>query len=416
MLAGWRDAVSTNEMVQALKGQCVLSVLNLSPRKLGSIEEYLGCLSSTLTRCGGKSVLAVCTPPSDDVREVFDRAGAVIEILPFSAGDAAVAAALAPLLVKYSPDSVHIHFVPLASPIVKAAGQTEAKVFVSHHTSIEPGDGSSFIRSIVNKIRYAGAWKHVHRFVGPSEYIRQYLIRELHIPAEQVVAIHNGVNLDRHRPGKAEPIDIREKYGIPANEKIVIHIAYAHKYKGIDDFVRAATVVKVHNFPFRFLVVGDGERMAEYKALAEGLGIADNVTFTGLADGTMVNSLLAQCDLTTLACTWGEAFSLVVLESMARGKAMVATAVGGTPEAITSGETGLLVSPWDWRSLGESIAHLLEDDGLRTRLGEAARERTEKLFNIERWVRRTLALYATNNPDAWECLHSGTQDRDSVVG
>lgn len=398
--------MSTNEMLQDLKGHCVLSVLNLSPRKLGSIEEYLGCLSSAVTRCGGKSVLAVSTPPSDDVAEVFARAGAVVEVLPFSAGDAAVAVALGSILAKHGPGTVHVHFVPLASPVVKAAGQTGAKVFVSHHTSIEPGDRASFIRSIINKFRYAGAWKNVHCFVGPSEYIRQYLIRELHIPAEQVVTIHNGVNLDRHRPGKTEPIDIREKYGIPANEKIVIHIAYAHKYKGIDDFVRAATVVKERNFPFRFLVVGDGERMTEYKTLAEELGIAGNVTFTGLADGTMVNSLLAQCDLTTLACTWGEAFSLVVLESMARGKAMVATAVGGTPEAITQGETGLLVSPWDWHKLGESIAELLQDDRLRETMGQNARKRAEELFNINRWVRRTLSLYMTGDAASWENTRS----------
>lgn len=399
-------------MTTALRDKCILTVLDLSPRKLGSIEEYLAVLSAQVRCFGGKSVVAVSSEPSPDVAEVFHTSGVICEVLPFDQGTTRVAERLNDLLNKYAPDVVHLHFVPLASPLLACAGSSGAIVFVSHHTSVDPVPSRSLVRRLVAFTRNIWRWRYVERFITPSDYIRQHIIQDYFIRPNKIVAIHNGVNLDRHCPGKQEPVDIREKYGILPDEKIVIHIAYAHKYKGIDDFVRAATVVKERNFPFRFLVVGDGERMVEYKALAEGLGIADSVTFTGLADGTMINSLLAQCDLSTLACTWGEAFSLVVLESMARGKAMVATTVGGTPEAITHGETGFLVSPWDWHSLGESIAHLLEDDGLRTRLGEAARERAEKLFNIERWVRRTLALYATNNPDAWECLHSGTEDRD----
>lgn len=403
-------------MQKALNDLCVLSVLELSPRKLGSIEEYIACLSDTLSRYGGKSIVAVSTPPSDDVAEVFFKSGVVLEVLPFDQGESFVAESLGKIVAKHKPDVIHLHFVPLAGKLVQVAGKSTAKVFVSNHTSVVPGDSSLLIRKLMALFRNLFVWSSVNCFVTPSEFIRQYMIEKYLIAPKKIVTIHNGVNLVRHRPDKAEPINIRQLYEIPPDEKIVIHIAYAHAYKGIDDFVRSASILKSKNISFRYLVVGDGERMSIYKSLAEEIGCAENIIFTGLADGMMVNSLLAQCDLSTLACTWGEAFSLVVLESMARGKAMVATAVGGTPEAITHGETGLLVSPWDWRQLGESIALLLEDDGLRTRLGEAARERAEKLFNIERWVRRTLALYATNNPDAWECLHSGTQDRDSVVG
>lgn len=393
-----------------------MSVLDLSPRKLGSIEEYLAVLSAMVTDAGGRSMVAVSTDPSPDVAALFNEAGVELEVLPFLAGDPAVAARLSILLEQYRPDIVHFHFVALPSALFALAGSSGAKVFVSHHTSVDPGRQRSLLRRLAAYMRNIWRWRHVTRFVTPSEYTRRYIIKDYFISPGRAVTIHNGVNLVRHQPGKMESLDIRSNYNIPPEEKIVIHIAYAHAYKGIDDFVRSATVLKEKKIQFRHLVVGDGERMTQYKTLAAELGVADNVTFTGLADGNMINSLLAQCDISTLACTWGEAFSLVVLESMARGKAMVATAVGGTPEAVTQGETGLLVSPWDWRQLGESIALLLEDDGLRTRLGEAARERAEKLFNIERWVRRTLALYATNNPDAWECLHSGTQDRDSVVG
>ena len=389
-------------MASALKGRCILSVLDLSPRKLGTIEEYLAVLSSVIVDAGGRSVVAASTDPSPDVAELFREHGVELEVLPFGQGDPAVAARLFALLGECKPDIVHFHFVPLPSTLFSLAGSAGAKVFVSHHTSVDPVRRRSLLRRLAAYGRNIRRWPNVSRFITPSEYTRRYIIDDYFIKHNKVVTIHNGVNLVRHQPGKIEQLDIRNKYGIPPEEKVVIHIAYAHAYKGIDDFVRSATVLKEKNIPFRHLVVGDGERMTEYKSLATELGVADNVTFTGLADGCMIDSLLAQCDISTLACTWGEAFSLVVLESMARGKAMVATAVGGTPEAVVHGETGYLVPPWDWRKLGTSIAELLQNDQLRETMGRNARRRAEDFFDINRWVKRTLSLFIYDDPNVCE--------------
>lgn len=385
-----------------LKAKCILTVLDLSPRKLGSFEEYLAVLSERIVNAGGRSVVAVSTEPSPDVAELFFSSGVQVEVLPFAEGTPAVTVQLKQILKIHAPDVVHFHFVPLSSPLFEIAGSTGATVFVSYHASVDPVPPRSVIRRLAAYVRNTSRWRKVQCFITPSEYIRRHIIDDFLISSGRIVSIHNGVNLERHHPGKVESIDIREKYSIAADEKIVIHIAYAHPYKGIDDFIRAATVVKERNIRFRFLVVGDGERMAGYKELAGELGLAGNVTFTGLADGAMIDSLLAQCDISTLACTWGEAFSLVVLESMARGKAIVATAVGGTPEAILPDESGILVPPCDWRKLGVSISELLQNDQLRKIMGQKARKRAEELFDINRWVRRTLSLYVYDDPNMGE--------------
>lgn len=393
---------SVDLLASSLSRKCIMTVLDLSPRKLGSIEEYLAVLSDEIRQCGGKSVVVVATDPSPEVAEVFEKCGVICEVLSFRNKPTLVVEGLIAIFKKHAPQIVHFHFIPFASPLLAIAGSSGAKVYVSHHISVDPGPSSPIARRLVAFARNSWRCRKVTRFVTPSDYIRNHITRECFISPRRVVTIHNGVNLLRSAVEKGEQVDIRARYGISSEDKIVIHIAYAHKYKGIDDFVKSALVLKEQNLAFRYLVVGDGDGMAKYKALTKEIGCDDRVTFTGLADGAMVNSLLAQCDISTLACTWGEAFSLVILESMAHSKAIVATAVGGTPEAIVNEECGLLVPPNDHRKLGEAICRLLKDDDLRTRFGVAARARAEKLFDIKRWVRRTLALFATSDPDACE--------------
>jgi glycosyltransferase involved in cell wall biosynthesis len=387
-------------IASSLRGKSILSVLDLSPRKLGSIEEYLAVLSSEIRKIGGTSIVAAASAPSPDVAEVFRQSGVIHEVVSFGKKPTRTAEDLTAILKKYAPHIVHFHFVPFSSPLLALPKSPCSRIFVSEHISVEPVPRSPFVLRLAAFARNAWQCRKVTRFITPSDYSRNHIIQDCFIPPRRTVTIHNGVNLSRHAPGRNEPIDIRARYGIPPGDKIIIHIAYAHKYKGIDDFVRSALVLKERKIAFRYLVVGDGDSMPEYRALAKELCCDDRITFTGMADGTMVNSLLAQCDVSTLACTWGEAFSLIVLESMARGKAIVATAVGGTPEAIIDGESSLLVPPWNWRKFGEAICRVLEDDDLRTRLGASARARAEKLFDINRWVMRTLALYATSDPDA----------------
>jgi glycosyltransferase involved in cell wall biosynthesis len=399
LLAGRGNALPIkSEMGKQLRDLCVLSVLNFAPRRVGSMEEYLAHLANEIGRFGGRSVVAVSEPPAPDVAAMFENAGVFVEILPFEPSGAADTKALERLLEKYAPGVVHLHHLPLVCPAIYAAGKHGAKVFVSEHKSIIPMT-VSFLRRKVLHLCVSWYCRSVQRFIAPSEFIRQYLIREQNLDPERVVTIHNGVNLDRHHPHKSEPIDIRTRYGLSSTEHIVIHIAFAHKYKGIDDFVRSASVLKEKGLSFRHFVVGDGARMDDYKALAKELNCMDRIIFTGLVDQPTIDSLLGQCDVSALACTWGEAFSLAVLESMARGKAMVATSVGGTPEAIIDGDTGLLVPPGDWRQLGEAIATLLQDNDLRCRMGANARKRAEVHFDVQQWVRRTLELYVSNNLD-----------------
>jgi len=118
--------------------------------------------------------------------------------------------------------------------------------------------------------------------------------------------------------------------------------------------------------------------------------VAEHVRFEGFCED--VPRLLGELDLLVLPSLW-EGFGLVLLEAMAAGRPVVASAVGPIPEVVADGETGLLVPPEDPAALADAIVRVLLDADLAARLGGAGRRRVERFFGIERMVAQTDAVY-----------------------
>ena len=137
-------------------------------------------------------------------------------------------------------------------------------------------------------------------------------------------------------------------------------------------------------------LVGDGSlRPAVEKAIAE-MRLAGKVLFLGIRDD--VPKLLAGCETFILSSDY-EGVPLAVLEAMAAGKPVIATTVGGVPELVEDGVTGILVPPRDPQALAQAILRLVKDPDLRQRMGKAAQERTLERFDIARTAREYEALY-----------------------
>jgi len=145
----------------------------------------------------------------------------------------------------------------------------------------------------------------------------------------------------------------------------------------------------------RFLIVGETSPMdrgylGELQQYAKRCGVADQVIFTGLRRD--VPAVLSSLNVSVMP-SLNEALSNVVLESMAAGAPTVATRVGGTPEAVVDGVTGILVPPASSSALAEAIVHLLNDTRLAAHLGHEARARIVDHFSVKRMVRSTEDLY-----------------------
>ena len=142
----------------------------------------------------------------------------------------------------------------------------------------------------------------------------------------------------------------------------------------------------------KFLIVGEGPERAALEAEAGRLGVADGrVLFTGFRGD--VPAVLAALDILVLPSTDAEVLPLVVMEALAAGRPVVATSVGGVPEMIEDGVSGLLVPPGDADALAEALRRLIKDAPLRARLAGAGRECVERRFTLARMVSETERVY-----------------------
>jgi len=226
-----------------------------------------------------------------------------------------------------------------------------------------------------------------------ADAVKEWLLADGYA-ASNIVVIRNGVDLSRFsRP--PEPEKLRQELGLPIGTPLVAVVSRLARLKGLEDFLDAVARIGPRFPAVRFLVVGETNPahrpyLDELKSLAARLGVSDRVIFTGLRSD--VPALMASVDVSVMP-SLNEALSNVLLESMAAGAPVVATRVGGTPEAVTDGRTGLIVPPADSAALAASIARLLEDRELATQLGRAARETIADRFSVDRMVKTTQNLY-----------------------
>jgi phosphatidylinositol alpha-1,6-mannosyltransferase len=169
--------------------------------------------------------------------------------------------------------------------------------------------------------------------------------------------------------------------------------------KGHDTVIRAMPEVLNRVPDAAYVIVGGGPESERLVRLAEDTGVARHVHLLGrLPRGEMVG-LLSRCDVLVMPSrqvgTSVEGFGIVFLEAGALGKPVVGGRSGGIPDAIEEGVTGLLVDPEDTVALAEAITSILADPDLAGRMGEAGRERVERLFTWDKVAERILESLET---------------------
>lgn len=209
------------------------------------------------------------------------------------------------------------------------------------------------------------------------------------VPPERIAIVPNGLDLPRFDARAAAPPD--DPPPAPGGAPTVVTVArLTHPVKGHDDLLVAAARVRRALPAVRFLLVGDGPRRAELERAAAGLGVADVVTFLGRRRD--VPALLARADLVCHPAR-AEGLPNAVIEAMAAGRPIVATAAGGVPELIRDGEHGRLVPVGDADALADAMLATLGDRARAAAMGRAARAHVERELTLERLVQRTDALY-----------------------
>jgi glycosyltransferase involved in cell wall biosynthesis len=203
----------------------------------------------------------------------------------------------------------------------------------------------------------------------------------------KVQVVHNGVDLDRFSEVAGGSVD-RRRLGVSEGAKLVTYVGRVEEAKGVDLLLQAAELVSRSVADVRFLIVGDGPQRPPLEAWCRRRSLP--VTFFGRRSD--VPEFLSLCEAVVLPSRH-EGFGRILIEAMAAGVPVVATAVGGVPEVCESGKTGLLVPPEDPAALAEAIIDTLTNEtATQTRAAQAKAE-VRARFSLDQHVASIMRLY-----------------------
>jgi len=201
--------------------------------------------------------------------------------------------------------------------------------------------------------------------------------------------IPNGIPVINYSLGEDIRKLFRAREGYDNNNLLFVSIARMSPQKDHFSLIQAFSLAVSHNNHLRILLVGDGPLRQELEARVRLMGLGDKVRFLGIR--TDIAEILAAADVFVLSSLW-EGNPLSVMEAMAAGKPVIATAVGGVPELVQDGINGILVPPGNVRALAEAMLKLADDD-LRERLGREAFKKSKECFDVSIMVRKYENLY-----------------------
>ncbi|PYM07147.1 MAG: hypothetical protein DMD82_06505 [Candidatus Rokuibacteriota bacterium] len=222
-----------------------------------------------------------------------------------------------------------------------------------------------------------------------AESLARDLIERGRVPAEKVQVIHNGVDLARFDPSRADGGKIRRAFGL-ASGPVLGLIGRMTPQKDHATFLAALARVRTEVHDVRALIVGDGPLRPAITAEAARLGVQEACCFTGVRDD--IPDCLAAMDLVLISSV-SEGLPFTVLEALAMARPIVATAVNGVTEIVEPELTGLLVPPRRPDLLAQGALALLRDPERARALGQAGRKAVEVRFPMERMVERLERLY-----------------------
>ncbi len=241
--------------------------------------------------------------------------------------------------------------------------------------------------------RLAGCF--VDYYIAVSEANARYLAQRKGVPADKIVVIHNGCDIERFNPAHQPPPGFKRTLGFEDGAPVLVILGRLEPQKGHSVLLEALPAV-CREFPrVRVVCVGEGILRQYLEAQTRSLGLQEFVRFVGYQSN--VSDWLALADMAVLPSFY-EGLPLAAIESLAAGKPVVATAVDGTPEIVVDGRTGLTVPPGDAACLAEALCRLLGKPELRQTLGRAGRQLVVEHFSQRQQIEKTQQLYL----QAWE--------------
>ena len=283
-------------------------------------------------------------------------------------------------LARSAPDSdvIHVHQILESAVVATRAASVAGVPTIGTMCSSGCTSDISVLRDRCGDHVWTELCSGLTRLVALSAPVERDAV-EAGFPPERIVRIPNGVPLPDWR---------KEDY---RGDRQIVCVSRCRPEKGLDVLVKAFGHLSKTMAGLSLHLVGGGEERAALEGLASITGVRQSVLFYGDVDD--VTQHLRDADVFVLP-SHTEGMSNALLEAMAAGLPCVATRVGGNPELIEDGVTGVLCEPGDPRALAQALKRMLVDEELRRRAGEAARRRIEEHYAMGAVATRYQALYA----------------------
>jgi glycosyltransferase involved in cell wall biosynthesis len=301
--------------------------------------------------------------------------------------DPGVVAQLRRVFELRAPDIVETHMIK-SHFLVRLAGLARRRPWVAFHHGYTTTDLKMRLYNQINRLTLPYATR-VATVCGP--FARQ--LERAGVRPERVFVRHSSVAAADARAGEVEARGLRARLGVAEGERVILSVGRLSREKGHADLVRALGHLAETSpgLKFKAVIVGDGPERASLEAESASLGLKGRVVFAGHAND--VRPFYAAADCMALP-SHSEGSPLALLEAMAAGLPVVATAVGGVPEVAADGETALLVRARDPRAFASALARVLSDETLARSLAANASARVASDFSPEARARALVEFYA----------------------
>lgn len=351
----------------------------LSDTNIGGAGIYLYNLTKSLNK--EKYKVFVACPRNSQITKMIDSSVTVIEtsMKPDKSFDTGCIYELVKIIKQNKISVVHTHASLSGRVAAKIAG---AKIIYTRHTPGEVHKHGSLKWKFNKCINIFLSDK----VIAVSNYIADQL-KEYGLPNDRIVTIHNGINVSEF----SQSFNIEESkrtFGLE-DEFVLLQIARLEDEKGHKYLFEAISQLD-NKYKVKLLVVGTGSKMNELKNLAAKLNIQEKVVFTGFVND--VKQVIPAADVIMLP-SLKEALALSLLEGMVMSKPCIASNVGGIPEVVVNGISGILVQPKSNKSIKEAIEKLYNNRELCVKMGQEGKKIVLEKFNLDNMTKQVERVY-----------------------
>jgi glycosyltransferase involved in cell wall biosynthesis len=351
-----------------------------SLRGIGGGERWLFEVNEGLAARGHDTAFAV-RAGSELARRLRDEGAPTLELQMSGDGDVRSIVGLSRWVRKFGADLVSVNVqraVRIGAPAARAAG---VGAVVERRGLLFPLRPTAFNRFIYGRL--------VSRVIANCDAIRRDLLETGLLTDDRVTVVPNGIDASRVRRGGGAAV--RDELGIGRDAPVVAVIGRLGPDKGHRVAIKAFAELSRERSGARMLVVGAGHLAGDLERFADQVSPGGGVVFLGHRDD--VPAVLDAADV-VLVTSFREGMPHVVLEAMAAGTPVVATAVAGIPEMIEDGVGGILVPAGSHTAAAEAVGRVLDDRALAGRLAAAAARRVEEDFGLGMMVDRVERCFA----------------------